>query len=722
MASPTPETNGKIKEIFYGYMYDDPKPDEIPIPKPKPLLDALLRALALHIINDIGDKDEKHLAPAKMAAFYKLAGHDYDRLFVNMPPQSISFIYQVQGCQHILLPTEDDFAAPSIPALTVKGFARWQAIQILLEPQTHVPIVQFAVKNWSLKHPEFGTVFPDDLPATVFPVDTDQDTDLWHQSCATKLRAEATTREEPQEEREAPGADLKADDFSDAKVPFSHVRPKASGSQDYDYFKTRSGPVPVSYVRPPERTDRYDPRRSPERPREPERERTSDIDPDPLDHVGRGRYAPPRKVFSSEEERTSRRPSFTDYPHIIPQETQSMQIPLRTDRISVPRRLSQPRHYTSPSSSDAEVEPATSRSGRRHHSRSSRDSREPPPVSTRRVFNSDGVPSSRAAAMGGRSISPRSHSYSRREPPIAVVPATTSSLRADDSKRKGIGSGIKDKISNLFPGVSIVGDDRRSRSRGQKDDRVTGPDRAVRELYRDSRHKSYSDDESDLTESENDVDRRRRAKRSKESRILDQRDIDRERERDIRIKSRDRDRERDRDRDHDRDRVRDRSTRDRDRDRYRDLDSDELEPTSRRDRDRERSRGISTGTLRRDREHRERHTDRDDEDDGLDLSHSPHSSRSGGRASGARTANGPYLAQADLERRTGSRADIDRRDWTGGSGGSMLGGRVDTQDRYRDSRDRERDRDREGRWGSRDEMRSRERPLHRERLSSPSYR
>lgn len=50
MASPTPETNGKVKEIFYGYMYDDPKPDEIPIPKPKPLLDALLRALALHIV------------------------------------------------------------------------------------------------------------------------------------------------------------------------------------------------------------------------------------------------------------------------------------------------------------------------------------------------------------------------------------------------------------------------------------------------------------------------------------------------------------------------------------------------------------------------------------------------------------------------------------------------------------------------------------------------
>lgn len=631
----------------------------------------------------------------------------------------------------MLLPTEDDFAAPSIPALTVKGFARWQAIQILLEPQVHVPIIQFAVKNWALKHPEYGSVFPDDLPATVFPADTDQDTDRWHQSCATKLRAEATTREEPKEERETPSADPKADTFSDEKVPFSHVRPKPSVPQDYDYFNTRSGPVPVSYVRPPEpRTDRYDPRRSPERPREPERERASDPDPDPLDHIGRGRYAPPRKVFPPEEERTSRRPSFNDYPHIVPQETQSMQIPLRTDRISVPRRHSQPRHYTSPSSSDAEVEPATSRPGRRHHSRSSRDSREPPPVS-HRVFNSDGIPTSRAAAMGGRSISPRSHGYSRREPPITVIPATAS--RADESKRKSMTSGIKDKISNLFPGVSIVGDDRRSRSRSQKDDRVTGADRAARELYRDSRRKSYSDDESDLTESEDEVERRRRAKRlSKESRILEQRELDRERERDRDLRMKSRDRDRDRDRDHDRDRVRDHSTRDRDRDRdrYRDpLDSDDLEPTTSsrshrdrdRDRDRERSRGISTGTLRRDREHRERHED----DDDLDLS--PHSSRSGraAAASASRKAShgSPYLSQAELERRTGSRADIRDRDWTGGGGGSMLSGRVDTQDRYRDARDRDRDRDprdsREGRWGSRDDMRSRERPLHRDRLSSP---
>ncbi|KAK3398086.1 hypothetical protein B0T20DRAFT_240700 [Sordaria brevicollis] len=714
MASPTTETNGKVKEIFYGYMYDDPKPDEIPIPKPKPLLDALLRALALHIINDIGDKDEKHLAPAKMAAFYKLAGHDYDRLFVNMPPQSISFIYQVQGCQHMLLPTEDDFAAPSIPALTVKGFARWQAIQILLEPQVHVPIIQFAVKNWALKHPEYGSVFPDDLPATVFPADTDQDTDRWHQSCATKLRAEATTREEPKEEREAPSVDPEADAFSDEKVPFSHVRPKPSMPQEYDYFNTRSNPVPVSYVRPPEpRPDRYDPRRSPERPREPERERAGDPDLDPLDHIGRGRYAPSRKVFPPEEERTSRRPSFNDYPHIVPQETQSMQIPLRTDRISVPRRHSQPRHHTSPSSSDGEDEPAISRSGRRHHSRSSRDSREPPPVS-HRVFNSDGIPTSRAAAMGGRSISPRSHGYSRREPPITVIPATAS--RADDSKRKSFGSSLKDKFSNFIPGVSAVGDDRRSRSRSIKGDRLTGADLAARGLYRDSRHR-YSD-ESEETDSEDDVERRRRAKRlSKESRILEEREVDR----DLRMKSRDRDR--DRDRDHDRDRVRDRSTRDRDR--YREsLDSDDLEPTtssrSHRDRDRERSRGISTGTLRRDREHRERHVE---DDDDLDLS--PHSSRSGRAATASRKAShgSPYLSQAELERRTGSRADIRDRDWTGGSGGSMLSGRVDTQDRYRDARDRDRDRDprdsREGRWGSRDDMRSRER----HRLSSPgAYR
>jgi len=180
MAAPTDD--GKKKEAkdgkaFYGYLYEKQKP----FPTPKPLLDALLRAVALHIIDSIGDKNDKNLTPHKLAAFYKLAGHNYDGLFVEMPPQSISFIYQVQGCQHILVQPGSDTEAPTIPALTTKGFVRWQSIQILLEPQTHVPIMQYAVKNWALKNPNDGTPFPTDLPREAFPLETDADTDLWHQ-------------------------------------------------------------------------------------------------------------------------------------------------------------------------------------------------------------------------------------------------------------------------------------------------------------------------------------------------------------------------------------------------------------------------------------------------------------------------------------------------------------------------------------------------------------
>ncbi len=40
-------------------------------------------------------------------------------LFLNSPHESISYIWQVTGCQHSLLPADDDFAAPSIPALTL---------------------------------------------------------------------------------------------------------------------------------------------------------------------------------------------------------------------------------------------------------------------------------------------------------------------------------------------------------------------------------------------------------------------------------------------------------------------------------------------------------------------------------------------------------------------------------------------------------------------------
>lgn len=87
--------DAKDGKAFYGYLFAKSKP----IPAPTPVFDALLRAIALHIVrrspgqeqdysddmltralqaNEIGDKSEEHLTPAKLAAFYKSAGHEFD--------------------------------------------------------------------------------------------------------------------------------------------------------------------------------------------------------------------------------------------------------------------------------------------------------------------------------------------------------------------------------------------------------------------------------------------------------------------------------------------------------------------------------------------------------------------------------------------------------------------------------------------------------------------
>lgn len=72
---------------YYGYLF---QPDK----KPSPTLDALLRGIADYIVccttgvlpaitnggqvESIGSKEEKHLTPTKLAAFYKAVGGNYD--------------------------------------------------------------------------------------------------------------------------------------------------------------------------------------------------------------------------------------------------------------------------------------------------------------------------------------------------------------------------------------------------------------------------------------------------------------------------------------------------------------------------------------------------------------------------------------------------------------------------------------------------------------------
>jgi hypothetical protein len=117
-------------------------------------------------------------------------------LFVDVPDLSISYIYQSTGCQHSLQPTADDYEVPSIPALTLRGFARWQSIELLLGPEEHVPFLQFALKNFGIKHPETGELFPANLPTESLPSKPDPQIERWHNHCAEKLREAATPKED----------------------------------------------------------------------------------------------------------------------------------------------------------------------------------------------------------------------------------------------------------------------------------------------------------------------------------------------------------------------------------------------------------------------------------------------------------------------------------------------------------------------------------------------
>ncbi|KAF7863967.1 hypothetical protein EAF04_006932 [Stromatinia cepivora] len=245
-SQPQEETPNVDPKEFYGYLFDADK-------SPTSVLNALLRGIANYIIENVGSKEDQFLTPEKLALFYKAVGGNYDSLFVETKHPSISWIYASIGCQHTLNPTKDDFAPPSIPCLTVRGFVRWQSIEILLGPEEHVSFIQTAVREFEIKNPTTGERFPIDLPKEAFPSVPDAEIEKWHRSCAEKLRRRATPDESPDEQEDVPTPDLPP--RPKVQATYVHVRPspRVPDPTPTNGAHSRSGYFETSTREPPTR-------------------------------------------------------------------------------------------------------------------------------------------------------------------------------------------------------------------------------------------------------------------------------------------------------------------------------------------------------------------------------------------------------------------------------------------------------------------------------------
>ncbi|KAG6233143.1 hypothetical protein E4U26_003135 [Claviceps purpurea] len=476
MPSPSYDTRPRTP-VKYAYMFEKDK-------GPTKQFDALLRAIARHVILDIGDKSDTHLTPKKLAAFYKAVGGNYDSLFVDMPHAAISYMWQVTGCQHALQPTGNDFEAPSIPALTFRGFSRWESLEVLLGPEEHVPFLQYAVKNWKLRHPETGEDFPIDLPGSCFPLQADKDVDRWHKICATKLWTAA-----------AAASTTSNGEGSNSKPSSSHEKPYPRFAYVHVQEPCSSSPLPKS--RHPD-TEYFGRPNSSHNPRRQTSQHKADRSPDrhhrDMSAGDRGRrrslsdYADPPPEANHATPSRGYSPSYLD-PHAK-----------RSSRV---RRHSQPTRYSSESSVEEER-------GLDHREPRHRHPISPPAPSIRRFVRTPGNPSSQGTFSG------------------------SSSPRADDSKRRS-GPGplgtLRDKlsetVSNILPN-GLTSERPRPGSR-QSSGAGTVRSRRSREQVRPSRlNPNLSDmgteDSEDPATAEGDARRRRR--------LRDERTRDKERDRD----------------------------------------------------------------------------------------------------------------------------------------------------------------------------------------------
>lgn len=102
-------------------------------------------------------------------------------LFLEKSPESIAHIYDTIGCQYTSLGGwNDDYHISNNPTLTVKGFVRWQSIELLFHPEEHVPFMQRAVRNFALRNPDDGQLFPKELPRESFPLVPEPEIQGWY--------------------------------------------------------------------------------------------------------------------------------------------------------------------------------------------------------------------------------------------------------------------------------------------------------------------------------------------------------------------------------------------------------------------------------------------------------------------------------------------------------------------------------------------------------------
>lgn len=401
-------------------------------------------------------------------------------LFVNGPHESISYIWQVFGCRHTLEPTDNDFEPPSIPALTPKGFVRWESIQILLAPDEHVPFIIHAVKNWHLTNPDTGEPFPEDISASSFPSEPDPEISVWIEACSDKLKKEATPKESSR-----PAFPSAADRVNAA---FSHVpaRPAAA-----DYFNHRS--VPFAHVSPGHATGRYT------------RGAGLRVSPERMDsrtrHTG----------LSPQDDRARRR-SFSDYPSPHDPYPPAHLNPTRPTMAA--RRHSHPwRVNTEDEESEDGASPRSARRNSGHygpHLRPARFAHVAAPASG----TPGGTPPVPNVSPNGQIPSIRTEAGVKLRPDGRLSPATGSRKKSTAGFEEAKGW-AKEKLSGIFSASSPA--ERPRKSPGSSSGMVTG---AGAGGSRDSlparlgRSRSYDDGES---ASDSDYEReRRRRKRARE--------------------------------------------------------------------------------------------------------------------------------------------------------------------------------------------------------------